>query len=678
MKYFSLLLTCFFILAESRAQSGSVSGSAYESAGSKRLADVTVTILKRKDSSLVSFNMTSSSGYFRIMHLAEGEYRLLASHVGYHNFSKNFTITEAAREVDLGILNMQDQSVVLQEVVVSSEAPPVSMVGDTVQYHADAFRTQPNANVEQLLKKLPGLQVDKDGNIKANGQDVKKVLVDGKEFFGNDPKMATRNLPADAIDKVQMYDRQSDQSMLTGFDDGNSEKTINLKLKKEKKKGVFGKVSAGAGSDKRMEGRFNLNSFQGARQLSAVGMGNNTNTEGFSFSDMMNFSGALGRIGQGGATLSQGQMAALAAASSTNQGIRSIYGGGLNYNNIIGQSTDFTSSYFYNNFSPKTSTDLERTFLLPDSVYNYRQQQNSYTNNNSHRLNLGFDHRIDSFHSIKVTPSLGLQRTASDNRSRYMQSGSDGRLSNSGYNNYVRSADAINVRTDVLFRKKFRKKGRTFSLSLQGLLNDSDGESDQESVNEYFPFDSSPYRDSINQHSYDQASQHGLTGRAVYTEPLSGKSLLEFSVGKSYITSTSAKQAYDYNKSTNAYDQLNDSLSNDFKSSYGYTNAGLRVRSVRGKLSYSAGITWQSAMLEGKVVAGLKASDLSKDFNNLLPNARAQYTFIRNKSLTLNYSTYTQQPSVSQLQPVPDISNALNIYEGNPALKQEFTHNLTL
>ncbi|RYY57341.1 MAG: hypothetical protein EOO09_03060 [Chitinophagaceae bacterium] len=677
MKQISLLL--FFILPALvvTAQRGSVSGVAYDSIGSRRLPDVTVTVLRRSDSTLVSFNLSSSSGYFKISNLPDGDYRLLASHIGYHNSSRSFSITAAAREVDLGTLVMADKSVILSEVVVSSEAPPVTLVGDTVQYDADAFRTQPNANVEQLLKKMPGIQVERDGTIKANGETVKRILVDGKEFFGNDPKMATKNLPADAVDKVQMYDRRSDQSTLTGFDDGNSEKTINLKLKESKKKGLFGKISAGAGSDDRKEARMNVNSFRGARQLSALAMGNNTNTEGFGFSDIGSFAGDAGRTGPGG-RVTQEQASAMASAASTNQGIRTIWGTGLNYNNIIGTKTDFTSNYFYNHFNPATSTNSERTYLLPDSSYNYSQRSDNRVYNNSHRLNLGIDYRIDSFHSIKINPSLGVQHSRSDVTSNYLQSGSDGRLSNSGYNNFRRESDAINFRTDLLFRKKFRRKGRTFSLSLQGIVNTSDGEGWQESVNEFHPQPGPSYRDSINQNSFDQASQKGLTGRAVYTEPVFRRSLLEFSVAKSSTSSSSAKQAYDFNKSTSRYDRLNDSLSNDFETTYGYTSAGLRIRAIRGKLNYTAGVTWQHATLEGRVIAGQKDVDLGKGFSNLLPNARAQYTFIRNKSLTLNYNSYTQQPAVSQLQPVPDISNRLNIYEGNPELKQEFIHYLTL
>ncbi len=211
--------------------------------------------------------------------------------------------------------------------------------------------------------------MDKDGTVKAQGEKVQKVLVDGKEFFGNDPKVATKNLPANAVDKVQVYNKLSDQSQLTGFEDGNSEKTINLTLKKDKKKGAFGKINAGAGTDNRYQGRFNVNSFKGARQMSAIAMGNNTNAEGFSFIDILNFTGALSQIQKNGGNVSinisdDDPIAGLLGTNNT--GINTIFGGGLNYNNIIGKKTDFQSNYLYSHYNPVKKSDVERQYLLPD------------------------------------------------------------------------------------------------------------------------------------------------------------------------------------------------------------------------------------------------------------------------------------------------------------------------
>lgn len=327
--------------------------------------------------------MTDNAGRFSLTDLATGEYRLLITHVAYHNRSIHFSITDSLTKPDLGQLVMNDRTQVLDEVIVRSEAPPVTLVGDTVQYNAGSFKTPPNASVEQLLKKLPGVQVDKDGTVKAQGQTVNRVLVDGKEFFGKDPKMATKNLPADAIDKVQVYDRQSDQAQLTGFDDGNSEKTINLKLKKDKKKGVFGKIMAGGGTRDRLEGRFNVNSFKGARQMSVVGLGNNNNTEGFSFMDMMNFTGELSRMmrnGGGNVSMNMSDNSLAGLMGNNNRGIRTIWGAvsiiiiSLAPNWIL-PATTFTITSTPGQFGCAPAVSATRLLLLIQSAICSGQQQ---------------------------------------------------------------------------------------------------------------------------------------------------------------------------------------------------------------------------------------------------------------------------------------------------------------
>ncbi|MBL7747738.1 MAG: carboxypeptidase regulatory-like domain-containing protein, partial [Chitinophagaceae bacterium] len=236
-KIFLILLSISISITLLAQKNGTVKGIAFDTISKQPVAGATVTVLERKDSSLVTFTMTSNEGRFELKGLANGDYRLMISHVNYHNSNKYFTINDINKNAELGNLALSDKTKVLEEVVLSAEAPPITLINDTIQYNAGSFKTPPNASVEQLLKKLPGVKVEKDGTIKAQGEKVTKVLVDGKEFFGNDPKVATKNLPADAVDKVQVYDKQSDQAQLTGFEDGNYEKTINLKLKKDKKKG---------------------------------------------------------------------------------------------------------------------------------------------------------------------------------------------------------------------------------------------------------------------------------------------------------------------------------------------------------------------------------------------------------------------------------------------------------
>ncbi|MBL7763293.1 MAG: outer membrane beta-barrel protein [Chitinophagaceae bacterium] len=676
-----IFILLFFLLTTLLAigQRATVKGILRDTISRQPVANATISLLQKKDSSLVSFTMADNDGRFEINGVSKGDYRLMITHINYHNANKTFRV-DSTKEVDLGSIAMTDLSKVLDEVVVTNDAPPVTLVGDTVQYNAGSFKTQPNANVEDLLKKLPGVKVEKDGTVKAQGEKVSRVLVDGKEFFGNDPKIATKNLPADVVDKVQVYDKMSDQASLTGFDDGNSEKTINLKLKKDKKKGYFGKVNAGAGTNERYQGRANINSFKGARQMSAIAMANNTNAEGFSVLDILNFTGELKRMMSGGGgniniNISDDDPNSMLAGG--NSGINTIWAGGLNYNNIIGNKTDFTSNYFYNRYNPNKESHIQRQYFLPDSSYLYNQNSFSDNINNNHRLNLSADFQIDSFHSIKVSPSFSYQKTSNNTRSDYETLSEERIKSNDGYSNSTANNEGYNFRTDILFRKKFRRKGRTLSLALQTTINDNEGSGTLESLNSFYnSIGDIIRRDTTNQQSMNESNLTGFTGRLVYTEPIFKKSLLEFSAGKGNTKNVSNKATYDYNSDNGKFDKINDRLSNDYENTYGYTNAGIKLRKQAKKYSYAMGLAWQNAELAGKIISGNKDSVIGKSFTNLLPNARFQYNFSRSRNLRLNYSTFTNQPTASQLQPVPDNSNTLNIKEGNPDLKQEYTHAL--
>lgn len=674
---FCLLLVSLSAISQ---RNGKVSAVVYDSIARSPIPGATVTVVAKKDSSLISFGMTDNQGRFQLTGIPDGEFRLLLTHVNYHNRNIYFTISENSRTAELGSVRMDDRTQVLEEVVVSNEAPPVTMIGDTVQYNAGSFKVQPNASVEQLLRRLPGVKVEKDGTVKAQGEKVTKVLVDGKEFFGNDPKMATKNLPADAVDKVQVYEKQSDQAELTGFEDGNYEKTINLKLKEDKKKGAFGKISAGGGNEGRYEGKFNVNSFKGARQLSAIGMANNTNAEGFSFMDILNFSGALSKMQKGGGNISfnlSSDESASFGLGSNNTGINTAMGAGINYNNIIGKKVELQSSYFYNRFSPDIERQVNRQNFLPGTINYYDQNSFSNNTNNNQRLNLNILYQIDSMHSLRFTPSLSYQSSSSEIRSDYRTLSELLIPVNDGMSNTYGENKGYNFSNNLIFRKKFQKKGRTFSASLQTTLNEMDGLGQLNSItNFYDEMGTISSRDTLNQQYTSAGAVKGYNARLVYTEPLFKRSLMEFSLGKSNNESTSEKITYDFNNLTGRFDQINQLQTNDFINTYGYTTAGFRLRTQKRKYNYSLGVSWQRAELEGEVVSGIKDSVINKSFTNFLTNASFKYNISKFRSFSLTYNTYTTQPTVSQLQPVADLSNRLHIREGNPDLKQEYTHSL--
>ena len=675
-----ILLSGFIWLAGAAQKNGNIKGVVFDTIAKQPVPAATITVLQSKDSSLVTFTMTNSRGEFSLANVPYGDYRLLVTHVNYHNVNKYFTINDANKNIDLPNIEVSDKNKVLEEVVIMAEAPPVTLIGDTVQYNAGSFKTKPNAVVEDLLKRMPGIQVEKDGTVKAQGQEVKRVLVDGKEFFGTDPKIATKNLPADAVDKVQVYDKQSDMAQLTGFDDGQSEKTINLKLKKDKKKGVFGKVNAGGGTEGRYQGKFNVNSFKGARQMSVIGMGNNTNAEGFSFMDILSFSGGMSQLGGGGGggmiNISSNDALSGAMGGNSNS-INTSWAGGANYNNIIGTKMEVQSNYFYNRYNPVTEQKLSRQYILPDSTYFYNQNSRTDNLSNSHRFNLTYDYLIDSLNSLKFTPTLSLQNSNNHSTSAYETLSEQLLRSNRGISDNFSASDGYNFNGTLLYRKKFKRRGRTFSLSVGTTLNNSDGDGKLASINEFYNKQGNLVKtDSINQHSDFESEVRGYNTRAVYTEPLFKRSLLEFSVSKNESRSVSDKVTYDYNKSSGKHDIVNPLLTNNYQNVYGTTTAGIRLRTQKKKYNYSFGLTWQNADLEGTIKSGIKDSVITKSFYNILPNARFQYNFTRFKNLQLDYRASTNQPSVSQLQPIPDISNPLNIKLGNPNLKQEFTHRI--
>jgi Outer membrane protein beta-barrel family/Carboxypeptidase regulatory-like domain len=667
-----------------KAQQGAVKGKLKDTLSAQPVTGATITLMTARDSTLVSFTMTGSNGEFNLSGIRKGDYRLLITHINYHNTQRKIKLDENKTSIDLGEIPLGDKFKTLEEIVIEAEAPPVTLKADTVEYNAGSFKVQPNANVEDMLKKLPGVKVEKDGTVKAQGQKVNRVFVDGKEFFGNDPKIATRNLPADAVDKVQVYDRKSDQAQLTGFDDGNSEKTINLKMKKDKKKGMFGKLSGGIGTDDRYEGRFNVNSFKEQRQLSAIGMANNTNAEGFSIMDILSFSGGSSGIQRSGGNISinitaDDPNAGLLGMNNNNNGINTTKAVGVNYNDLIGKKTDFRSSYFFNSFNPYVERTTQRQYILPDSSYFYNQNSVSDNINNGHRFNISVEHRFDSSLSLKISPSFTRQSSSYNARSAYQTLTQDQSLTNEGANYNFGQSDGFNFSNDLLLTKKFKRKGRTLSFTLNNQLNNAEGNGEQRSINSFYDGHGSLLKkDSIDQENYTVSDLDGYTARTVYTEPFGKRMLMEITGSKSNTNSNSSRTTYDYNNNTGKYDDFNDLLSNTFSNSYGFLNAGAKLRYLKQKFSVSAGAQWQEAELKGKIDAGGKDTLLKQKFYNILPNARFQYNFTRFRNLSFNYYSNTNQPTISQLQPVPDISNPLSIRIGNPRLKQEFIQMMTL
>jgi hypothetical protein len=659
---------------------GSIKGTVYDTVSKRGLAYATVSIVNAKDSTLISFVRADSTGKFRLNTVNKGKYLFSASYVGFVPVWRSVEVKEG-EELNMGDIAMTD---VLSagNVTVTAKRPPVTINNDTVEFNTENFKTQPNAVVEDLLKKLPGVTVDNDGTVRVNGQKINRVLVNGKEFFTGDPKMATKNLDADAVDKVQVFDKKSDRSEFTGVDDGQSEKAINLKLKKDRNNALFGRVTAGAGTDQRYDAQTNINKFKGDQQVSFIGMDNNTNRQGFSLSDVLNFSGELARgmKSGGGITIRTGggddNGLPVTGLGQNQQGVAKTIAGGLNYNDNWNKKTDINLSGMGSNIDLITNASNNRLNLLPGNEFNYLSNSSTDKNVKQQRVNMAIDSKIDSLTSIKFTPQITVQQNDTHTVTDYTSQDANNVKLNDGATNSITHSDAFNFGGNVLFRRKFRKKGRTISSTVSLTYNDSRQNGNLYTRNTFYN-NGIALNDSItNQTNTRDAVTRSFGGNIVYTEPIGKRSLIEFSSFYSTNVGNSKRTTFDYNGLSGKYDQQNILLSNDFKSDYTYSGGSINFRSNQKKFNYTIGSSLQAATLYS--TNNSNGNIIKQQFTDALPNASIQYKINSTRMLNINYSTSTTQPSTSQLQPVSDVSDPLNTYMGNPDLKRSYTQSLNL
>ena len=662
-----LLLALLFsncLLAQAQKNNGTVKGILKDSASSQGLHDATVSIINSKDSSLVSFTLSSNSGYFEIKNIAAGNYFLLVSYQGFITLRKPFNIKEAA-VTDLGAVAMAQDYKMLGEVVVTDEVP-IKIKGDTIAYNANSFKVlKPNATAEELLKKLPGVQAEKDGTIKAQGETVSKIYVDGKEFFGNDPKMATKNLTADMIAEVEVYDDMSDQAKFSGVDDGSRTRVMNLKLKKDKKQGMFGRATGGYGTDDRYTGNVSANYFKGATKLSVVARGNNTNNLGFTNTDN------LGIFSAGSAGGSRG---------GSGSGITNNWNVGTNYSDLWGKNLELTGSYFYNHLKNYNNNISSTIYTFPkDSAVKKFQSGISQNFNNNHRANLVVTYTIDSMNSIIYRPSLNLQGSESE-RTDSSDSFNTGKLDLSKVNDSrsirENEGEGINWSNNLTFRHKTSKKGRTFSINLTNSVNNNDRDGSTTSRIGSFRDGVKTRETIINQISLQRTESKNYSAGISYTEPLGRDKMLEFNYRYNKNENQSDRHVYDYDSVSEKYSRENEAQTNLFQNSNESNQVGTNFRVVKKKYNYQIGIAAQRITLVSDNIS--KKQFVEQTYNNLFPTASFNYNFARSKSLRFQYRGSTNQPSTTQLQETTDKNNALYWTRGNAALKQEYNNNFSL
>ena len=673
MRSLLLAFSLFFIsvIAFTQSNNGIVQGIVKDSIAMVPISYATVSVVSLKDSSLVSFTISSKGGSFEMKNLAWGQYQLICSFEGLQTKSIPFSVSTDSSIADLGSIYLQPLYKTMDAVIIKDNAP-VKIKGDTLAFNADAFKTKPNAVVEDLLKKLPGVQVDRNGNVTAQGEEVQKIYVDGKEFFGNDPKLATKNLTADMIDQVEVYDDMSEQSKFNKIDDGSRSKAINLKLKKDKKKGTFGKIFGGYGTDERYDAGINAYSFKAARQATVIGKTNNINNLGFTNRDMLGSSGnsTAGSGGRGGSSIPRGTGGSSnSSLNSFTDGVTSSSQLGANFKDVWGTNLEINSSYLFSHSNTKNEENVFRQNFGRGSTTYTDQDRISNRINKNQNLNLNLTWFVDSFNSIIYYPTLSIQNTnasSEDTTSLYSIDSSSLRKEINQSKQQAESwGQGLTWNNNLIWRKRFRREGRTLSAS----LNNSWNNSERENYNLF-----SARVNSRNTYINSVSNINNYSGGFSYTEPLSRNKMVEINYNYAKNKSESDRKGFLFNSLTGKYDVTDLRQTNNFENLNQIHRFGANYRFFERNYNYQIGFGVQKTNLESNNLS--KNTFLKQSFVNLFPVALFNYQFRRSKSLRIAYRGSTRQPSITQLQDVLDETAAPNYYRGNPNLEQEFTNDI--
>jgi uncharacterized membrane protein YgcG len=659
------------------AQNTTVRGVLIDAKDNQPVLNVTVQLASTMDTSNKQAALTDPDGIFTLT-VPAGSYTLTTTTLGYESIIRTLTLSGAP--VDLGTIALKGTAAQLQNVTVQSTVLRTDQNGDTTAFNANAYKVNPDANAEDLIIKMPGVTND-NGTIKVNGEDVKRVLVDGKDFFGDDPNAAIKNLPAEIIDKIQVYDRASDQAAFAGFDDGNQQKTINIVTRRGRNNGMFGKVQAGYGiGEEGDNGRYtlggNINFFNGDRRISLVGLANNINQQNFSSEDLLGVSsgsGGGGRSGGGrrggsggsgftGGAGSYGGDAASNFLVSQQGGITETQSIGINYSDTWGKKLKATGSYFFNRSDNSNTAELTRTYITDTNLV-YTERGFTRSVNNNHRASLRIEWTIDSANSIILNPRLSYQQNETNRNLGGATTLGESIRQDTINNLYNAVNNGYNFSNSALWRHRFAKQGRTLSVNLDTRLNSKTGNGSLYSSGDTV----------LNQRNDLDAAGTTLSMGINYTEPISDKSQLQVNYSPSYNHNTSDRSTYNYDGA--GYTDLDTGLTNRFTNNYTYHRGGVGYRYNDSLFSFNATLNAQYATLDGTQTYPLQL-DVNRNFTNLLPQAMFNYRFSRKENIRVFYRTNNNAPSITQLQNIVDNSNPLFLRTGNPDLVQDYIHSL--
>lgn len=661
---FTILMIHISLMAFSQNNSVDITGRVIENGSDIPIEQATVRLLNAKDSVMVRGVASTRDGSFVLKGVKRGNYLLNISFIGYTTLYKPLEVSGRREVMNLGKLELSDGAIELAEALVTGKAAEISVRNDTVEYNADSYKVTEGAVLEELLKKMPGIEVDSDGKITHNGKEIKKVMVDGREFFSNDPKVASKNLPAKMIDKLQVLDKKSDMAKMTGFDDGEEETVINLTVKPGMKQGWFGNAFAGYGSEDRYESNAMINRFVNNDQITFMGGANNTNNMGFSDLSSTMFSGMRGgRSGRGGA----------------GSGITSSGNAGVNFSKEFNPKVTFGGNTRYSHLDNDARSKSTRENILPGDSSTF---DNSEALSRSKSDNFGVDFRLewkpDSMTQIIFRPNIDFSHSRDNSFSDEITIGHNGdTLNTNQYSNFSES-NGYNMNAHIDFSRKLNSKGRVFSATLSGGSSDSYSDGVNRSEITYFKEADEARNKIIDQQSHYDNKGFNYRIFLSWVEPIGRNNFIQATYSYSQRRQEALKNVYNQDDD-GLYNVLDSAYSQSYRNNFISQRASLSFKSKRQKFNYTIGLNLDPSYSSSENFVGdTTLSKLSRSVVNISPMAQFNYLFNKRTNLRIIYSGRTSQPSMTQLQPVADISNPTNIRIGNPDLNPHYTNNIII
>jgi outer membrane receptor protein involved in Fe transport len=681
MKKLILSLTIVLLSTSLYAQiSSSIKGLVIDTAYTTKLANASVSILNEKDSTLVKFTRVNTSGAFSMSGFKKGSYILMVTYPGYADYVDRFKLDSVPTEKDFGRINLTLKATLLANVIIKGTAGAIKIKGDTTEYNASAFTIQPNSKVDDLLKQLPGIQIDKDGKITAQGQAVNKVLVDGEEFFGDDPTLVTKNLRGDMVDKVQVYDKKSDQATFTGIDDGQKSKTINIKLKEDKKNGYFGKIDAGIATRKIYEGQAMFNIFKAKQKFSAYGTIGNTGKTGLGWqdnskygaSDNMEFSddGSIMFFSSGEDELES------FGGNYNGEGIPLARNGGVHYNNKWNSDKQsINANYKIGSLTVDGTKNVQSQNNLPSGLIKSLSDESFHNYAFRQKADAVYEIKLDTTSTLKVSVEGTLKNNKTD--TRYLTSSLNGndQLLNTSDRNVNNETDQKIFKATAFYNKRYKKKGRSISLNVSESVNQSDTKGYLKSTNSFYKSNLLDSTKVIDQYKTNAIKSTVLTSNLTYSEPFTPRFSLVLNYGFGLNNSTQDRRSFNANEA-GRYTLLDTLFSNEYKLDQTTNQIGaiFNYKGEKSIVNFGSRVT----AVNFKQLDEYTGIKLNRNFINWSPQASYQYKFSQQKSLRLSYNGNTNQPSINQIQPVRVNTDPLNISVGNPNLRPSFNNNINL